>query len=65
MSRLDELVSKDKTETQTLGVKMSKAQAEELKVIAKDLGLSRTKLVNEIFLAGLDELKSKRGNGAE
>lgn len=59
MGRLDELLSYGSEDYRTLTVKTPISVAEDLKVKAKKLGISRTKLVQEIFGHGLDEFNKK------
>ena len=59
MGRLDELLTHGSEDYRTLTVKVPSSLAEELKSKAKKLGLSRTKLVNELFYTGLDELNRR------
>lgn len=63
MGRLDELMSSKPEDFKTLTVKVKSETAEELKETAKKLGVTRTKLVNELFTAGYDELKAKMADG--
>lgn len=65
MGRLDELVRQGEESNKMLTVRVGQDVADELKAQAKQLGTSRTKLVNELFMAGLEEFRSKfTGNGA-
>ena len=66
MGRLDELVSNSTEDYRTLTVRVPSPLADDLKNKAKKLGVSRTKLVSELFHAGLDEFngKFKTDNGA-
>jgi hypothetical protein len=59
MSRLDELMTSSVEDYRTLTVKVPTELADDLKGKAKKLGVSRTKLVKTLFMAGLDEFKSK------
>jgi hypothetical protein len=63
MGRLDDLMHSKPEDFRTLTVKVTKELAEELKETAKELGVTRTKLVNELFTAGYDELKEKMADG--
>lgn len=65
MGRLDELVTNSTEDFRTLTVRVTTTLADELKNKAKKLGISRTKLVSELFHAGLDEFKTKFKTEAE
>lgn len=59
MSRLDDLLQNSSEDFRTLTVRVAETVAEDLKVKAKKLGVSRTKLVNELFFSGYDEFNKK------
>lgn len=59
MSRLDKLVTSSTEDFRTLTIKIPSDLADGLKTKAKKLGISRTKLVSELFHAGLDEFETK------
>lgn len=62
MGRLDELMTNRPENFKTLTVRVSNETADELKSTAKELGVTRTRLVNEIFTHGYDELKERLGS---
>lgn len=62
MGRLDELMTNRPENFKTLTVRVSNDTADELKTTAKDLGVTRTRLVNEIFTHGYDELRERLGS---
>jgi predicted DNA-binding protein len=62
MGRLDELMVNRPENFKTLTVRVSNDTADELKATAKELGVTRTRLVNEIFTHGYDELKERLGS---
>jgi len=59
MGRLDELVSNSTEDFKTLTIRVTASLGDDLKGKAKKLGVSRTKLVSELFHAGLDEFNKK------
>ena len=66
MSRLDDLLSQTTETTRTVSVRMPQSTEEELRAIAKKLSISRQRLVQEIFMHGLEEFRGKfksNGNG--
>lgn len=62
MGRLDELMTNRPENFKTLTVRVSNDTADELKATAKELGVTRTRLVNEIFTHGYDELRARLGS---
>ena len=68
-SRLDSLIQNHSENVRSLTVKLPVDRADTLKDVAKTLGISRQKLIQECFLTGLEAFEAKYsdiagGNGA-
>lgn len=59
MGRLDDLINKTPEDFKTLTVRVDSDTAEDLKAKASKLGVSRTKLVREMFLSGMEMFNEK------
>lgn len=59
MGRLDDLVQQSTEDYRSLTVRVPTDVADNLKIKAKKIGISRTKLINELFMSGLEEFQAK------
>lgn len=62
MGRIDDLIQNHSENTRSLTVKLPVERADGLKEVAKTLGMSRQKVIQECFLDGLERFEDKYSN---